>query len=249
MAANASAGRAVEGTPSAYAPLRRTVFRGLWLASLASNVGTWVQNVGAAWLMTGLSASPLMVALVQAATTLPVFLVGLPAGALADVVDRRRLLLVSQGWMLAAAGLLAAITAVGLVTPAVLLTLTFALGLGFALNAPAWQAVIPELVPRDEVQAAVGLNGISVNASRAVGPALGGLLVAAAGPEAAFLLNAASFIGVIVVLYRWDRPVERSNLPAERLAGAIRAGVRYVRHAADVQAILARTLGRVDEFV
>src|SRR5436305_810356 len=139
---------------SPYAPLRRSVFRGLWLASLTSNVGTWVQNVGAAWLMTGLSPSPLLVALVQAATTLPVFLVGLPAGALADVVDRRRLLLVAQGWMLAAAGLLAALTAAGLVTPAVLLALTFALGLGFALNAPAWQAVIPELVPRDEVPAA-----------------------------------------------------------------------------------------------
>ncbi|MDB5305951.1 MAG: transporter [Gemmataceae bacterium] len=242
MAADTTVDHAAgDSPPSAYAPLRRAVFRGLWLASLAANVGTWVQNVGAAWLMTGLSPSPLLVALVQAATTLPVFLVGLPAGALADVVDRRRLLLVAQGWMLAAAGLLAALTAAGLVTPAVLLALTFAIGLGFALNAPAWQAVIPELVPREEVQAAVGLNGISVNASRAVGPAVGGLLVAAAGPEAAFLLYAVSFVAVLVVLYRWDRPAERSTLPAERLVGAMRAGLRYVRHAPAVRAVLVRT--------
>ncbi len=198
MAADTSTDPAAGGSSSAYAPLRQSVFRGLWLASLASNVGTWVQNVGAAWLMRDLSASPLLVALVQAATTLPVFLVGLPAGALADIVDRRRLLLLTQGWMLVAAGLLAALTAAGLATPAVLLALTFALGLGFALNAPAWQAVVPELVPRAEIQAAVGLNGISVNASRAVGPALGGLLVAAAGPGAAFLLNAVSFVAVMV---------------------------------------------------
>src|SRR6516162_4662123 len=169
---------------SASAPLRQPVFRALWLASLASNLGTWLQNVGAGWLMTGLTPSPLMAALVQAATTLPVFLLALPAGALADVIDRRRLLLAAQGWMLVAAAALAAATAAGVVTPWLLLALTFALGLGFALNAPAWQAAVPELVPRAEVPAAVALNGVSVNASRAVGPALGGVLVAAAGPGA-----------------------------------------------------------------
>jgi MFS family permease len=223
-----------------YAPLRRSVFRALWVASLASNLGTWLQNVAAGWLMTALTPSPLMIALVQAATTLPVFLLALPAGALADVIDRRRLLLTAQGWMLVAAAALAAFTAAGVVTPWLLLALTFALGLGFALNAPAWQAVVPELVPRAEVPAAVALNGVSLNASRAVGPALGGVLVAAAGPGAAFLLNALSFVAVLWVLYRWDRPPDASALPAERLVGAMRAGARYVRHAPAFRAVLVR---------
>jgi predicted MFS family arabinose efflux permease len=191
--------------------------------------------------MTDLTTSPLMAALVQAATTLPVFLLGLPAGALADVIDRRRLLLAAQAWMLAAAAALAAVTAAGLVTPWLLLALTFALGLGFALNAPAWQAVVPELVPRAEVPAAVALNGVSVNASRAVGPALGGVLVAAAGPGAAFLLNALSFVAVLWVLFRWDRPATAGALPAERLVGAMRAGVRYVRYAPAFRAVLVRS--------
>jgi MFS family permease len=225
---------------SAYAPLRQPVFRALWIASLVSNLGTWVQNVGAGWLMTGLTPSPLMAALVQAATTLPFFLLALPAGALADVIDRRRLLLAAQGWMLLAAAALAAVTAVGAVTPWLLLALTFALGLGFALNAPAWQAVVPELVPRAEVPAAVALNGVSVNASRAVGPALGGVLVAAAGPGAAFLLNALSFVAVLWVLFRWDRPAAASALPAERLVGAMRAGVRFVRYTPAFRAVLVR---------
>jgi MFS family permease len=225
---------------SAYAPLRQPVFRALWLASLVSNLGTWLQNVGAGWLMTSLTPSPLPVALVQAATTLPVFLLALPAGALADVIDRRRLLLVAQGWMLVAAAALAAVTAAGVVTPWLLLALTFALGLGFALNAPAWQAVVPEVVPRAEVPAAIALNGVSVNASRAVGPALGGVLVAAAGPGAAFLLNALSFVAVLGVLLSWHRPATRSALPAEGLVGAMRAGVRYVRHAPAFRAVLVR---------
>ncbi|HJZ59701.1 MAG TPA: MFS transporter [Gemmataceae bacterium] len=241
----ANSGSATERTPgtgdaSAYAPLRRPIFRALWIASLASNLGTWLQNVGAGWLMTSLTPSPLMVALVQAATTLPVFLLAIPAGALADVIDRRRLLLAAQGWMLAAAASVAAVTAAGVVTPWLLLALTFALGLGFALNAPAWQAVVPEVVPRAEVPAAVALNGVSMNASRAVGPALGGVLVAAAGPEAAFLLNALSFLVVVWVLFRWDRPAAAGALPAERLVGAMRAGVRYVRHAPAFRAVLVR---------
>src|SRR5262245_57766462 len=241
----ANSGSATERTPgtgdaSAYAPLRRPIFRALWIASLASNLGTWLQNVGAGWLMTSLTPSPLMVALVQAATTLPVFLLAIPAGALADVIDRRRLLLAAQGWMLAAAASVAAVTAAGVVTPWLLLALTFALGLGFALNAPAWQAVVPEVVPRAEVPAAVALHGVSMNASRAVGPALGGVLVAAAGPEAAFLLNALSFLVVVWVLFRWDRPAAAGALPAERLVGAMRAGVRYVRHAPAFRAVLVR---------
>jgi MFS family permease len=224
-----------------WSPLASPLFRGLWIAALVSNIGTWVQDVGAAWLMTSLAPSPLMVALVQAATTLPIFLLALPAGALADVVDRRRLLLVTQGWMLAATGVLGALTFAGATGPWTLLALTFVVGLGAALNAPAWQAIIPELVARPELPAALALNGVGINAARALGPALGGLVVAAAGPGAAFLLNAASFAGVIAVLYRWRRPVRHSTLPAERMMGAILAGLRYVRHAPDLRSVLVRS--------
>src|SRR6478672_3946904 len=141
-----------EGTTaeSAWAPMSHPVFRALWIASLVSNIGTWMQNVGAAWTMTSLSPSPLMVALVQSATSLPVFVVGLPAGAVADIVDRRRLLLVTQTWMLAAAALLAVLAFVDLMTPTTLLVLTFALGIGAAMNTPTWLAITPELVPPSE---------------------------------------------------------------------------------------------------
>jgi MFS family permease len=230
---------------SAWSPLGHQLFRSLWIASLASNIGTWMQNVGAAWLMTDLSASPLMVALVQAATNLPFFVLAIPAGALADIVDRRRLLLVAQSWMLIVAAALAVVTFTGQMTPALLLTLTFLLGLGAALNAPAWQATTPDLVPRAEIPAAVALGGISLNGARAVGPALGGLLVAAAGPGATFLFNAVSFLGVLFVLARWRRPHETSALPAERFVGAMRVGLRYVRNAPSFQAVLIRTLAFV----
>jgi MFS family permease len=177
----------------------------------------------------------------QIATSLPVFLIGLPTGALADIIDRRRLLLFWQAWMLIVAVVLSGVTLLGVVTPWLLLTLTFVLGLGAAMSAPAWQAIVPELVPRPELPAAVALNGAGFNIARAVGPALGGLVVAAAGPAAVFLLNALSFLGIIVVLYRWHCPSRRSALPAERLVGAMRAGVRYVRHAPALQAVLMRT--------
>jgi MFS family permease len=232
-------------TLSAYAPLRRPLFRWLWIASLASNIGTWMQNVGAAWLMTELSASVLMVALVQSATNLPFFVLAIPAGALADIGDRRRVLLIAQGWMLVVAVVLSGLTFAGLMTPWLLLTMTFLLGLGSALNSPAWQASTPELVPRDEVAAAVALSGVSMNVARAIGPALGGLLVAAVGPGATFSLNAVSFVGLLVVLSQWDRPQEASALPAERLAGAMRAGVRFVLHAPPFQAVLIRGIAFV----
>lgn len=216
------------------------LFRSLWLATLASNLGTWLQNVGAAWLMTELTTSPVLVALVQAATSLPMFLLALPAGALADVFDRRRLLLVAQGWMLAVAALLATLTLAGAMTPWLLLAATFALGLGAAINQPAWQAIIPELVPREELAPAVALGSVGFNLARAAGPALGGALVATAGAGANFLLNALSFLGVIVMLFRWRRPVEAPVLPAERVVGAMRTGLRYVRHSPAVLAVVVR---------
>jgi MFS family permease len=227
-------------TSSAWSPLRYPLFRVLWIATVASNVGTWMQNVAAVWLMTSLTSTPLLVALVQTATSLPVFLVGLAAGALADVVDRRRLLLFTQGWMLVAAAALGILTLAGAATPWVVLALTFAIGLGAALNSPAWQAITNELVPRRELPAAVALGGVGFNLARAVGPALGGAVVAAAGAGVAFLLNAASFLGVMFVLYRWRREPETSTLPGERVFGAIRAGLRYARYAPALPAVLVR---------
>jgi MFS family permease len=200
-----------------------------------------MHNVGAEWLMTTLAPTPFVVALMQTAETAPTFLLALPAGALADIVDRRRLLLFSQAWMLVAAVGLAGVTLAGVTTPSVLLVLTFALGLGSAMNAPAWQAIVPELVPRRELTSAVSLNSVAFNIARAVGPALGGIIVAAAGPWAVFLLNSCSFVGVIFVLYRWRREKVESISPTERVAGAMRAGLRYARHAPELKSVLVRT--------
>ena len=227
---------------SAWSPLRHAVFRTLWTAAVFSNVGTWMQNVAGVWLMTSLTPSPVMVALMTTATSLPVFLVVLPAGALADIVDRRRMLLFTQGWMCAAAAGLSALTLMGATTPWPLLAFTFALGLGQAMNMPVWQAIIPGLVSREELPFAVALNGVAFNIARTVGPALGGILVALAGPGPVFLLNAASFLGVIAVIYRWDRSPRKSALPAEHIFGAIRAGTRYAVHAPELRAVLARCL-------
>jgi MFS family permease len=227
---------------SPWRPLGEPAFRALWTASLASNVGTWMHDASAAWLMTTLDPSPLMVALMQTATSLPFFLLALPAGALADIVDRRRLLLVTQVWMLCAATALGICTLMHLTGPWILLGLTLALGLGAALNAPAWQATTPELVPPEQLPAAVALTGVSVNVARAVGPALGGLLVAALGTGWVFLLNAVSFLGVVAVLVRWRREVNvTSRLPPEDVPGAMRAGLRYVRHSAPFRGVLVRT--------
>ena len=223
---------------SAWSPFSHPVFRDLWLATVVSNVGTWMQSVGAAWLMTSLSPSPVLVALVQAATSLPMFILALPAGALADIADRRRLLLVTQGWMLAMAAVLGALTYLRATTPWVLLALTFLLGLGAAMNAPAWMALVPELVPRRDLAKAISINSAGFNLSRAVGPAAGGAIVAAAGPGATFLLNAVSFLGVLVVLYRWRREETPAALPAERMVAAMLTGLRYVRHAPDLKAVL-----------
>jgi MFS family permease len=227
-------------TTSAWSPLRQPLFRALWMAAVASNIGTWMHDVGGVWLMTSLSPSPIMVALMQTATSLPFFFLALPAGALADVVDRRRLLLVTQGWMMATAAVLAGVTLVGLTTPWSLLGLTFALGLGAAMNAPAWQAITPELVPRHELPSAVALSGVGLNLARAVGPAVGGFVVAAIGPSAVFLLNALSCVGIIVVLYRWQRAPRRSALPPEHMIGAMRAGVRFAWHAPALRTVLVR---------
>jgi len=225
---------------SAWTPLREPLFRVLWIAAFASNVGTWMQNVAAAWLMTSLTSSATMVALVQTAASLPIFLVGLLSGAIGDVVDRRKLLLVAQGWMLAVAGALGILTLLGAITPWVLLLLTFALGLGAVMMAPTWQAIQPELVPREEFSQAISLGAVQFNLARAVGLALGGLVVAIAGPGAVFLLNAASFLAVAIPIYRWQRPTDESMLPPEHVTAAVWSGIRYVRNAPGIRAVLVR---------
>src|SRR4051794_27673349 len=225
---------------SAWDPLREPLFRSLWFAAVISYTGTWMQNVGAGWLMTQLTMDPFKVGLVQAATTLPVFLVILPAGALADMVDRRRFLLITQAWMVVAAGLLGIFTLLGYMTPWTLLLFTFLLGIGAVMNDPAWQAITPEVVCRENHAPAVALNSVGFNVARAVGPALGGLVIAAAGSGVAFLLNAASFFGVIFFLYRWKRP-HFEQIETGRVRDALLAGLRYVRGAPLVRSILIRT--------
>lgn len=222
-------------------PLRQRPFLDLWIAALVSNIGTWMQNVGAAWFMASLSDSPLIVSLVQSATYLPVAVVGLLAGALADVVDRRRVLLVTQAWMMVAALALAVVTLVGAVTPAMLLGLTVLFGFGFAFNGPASKAVIDDLVPSAQLPAAVALNGVVINVGRAAGPALAGVLIAGVGPGAVFGVNALSFVGALVVLARWRRPQPAPVGPRERMTEAVASGVRFVRFTPEITAVLVRT--------
>ena len=200
-----------------------------------------MQSVGAAWLMATLAPTALLVALVQTATNLPVFLMGVPAGAIADIADRRKLLLITQGWMLLAAAILGALTLSGATGPWTLLWLTFALGLGSAMNGPAWQAIMPELVPKKELPGAIALNSVGFNLARAAGPALGGLVVAAIGAGATFVLNAVSFVGVMMVLYMWKRKPEHVSTSPERVWTAIGAGMRYIRFAPSMHAVLLRS--------
>lgn len=221
--------------------MRQPVFRALWLASLFSNIGTWMHEVGAGWLMTSLAPTPVLVSAVQAASSLPMFLLALPGGVVADLGDRRRILLVTQSWQASIALALGVMTLTHVVTPWVLLLMTFGLAAGTALNAPAWQSILPELVGPSELASAVTLNSISFNIARALGPAIGGLAIAALGSAANFMFNAASFFGVLIVLYRWKRDDSGdSRLPAEHFVGALRTGARYVRHAPYLHAVMVR---------
>ena len=201
-----------------------------------------MQNVAGVWLMTSLTQSPIKIALMQTATSLPVFLVVIPAAAMVDIVDRRRMLLFTQGWMCAAAAGLSILTFWGTTGEWELLAFTFALGLGSAMNVPLWQALVPRLVPATELPAAVALNGVAFNIARAVGPALGGAVVALAGPGPVFLLNAISFVGVMIIVYGWDASGRPNLLPSERVIGAMKTGVRYMLHAPPLRAVLIRCL-------
>ncbi|HBD07558.1 MAG TPA: MFS transporter [Syntrophobacteraceae bacterium] len=226
----------------AWEPLRHPFFRALWLATVVSNIGTWMQNTAAAWLMTSLTSSTLMIALVQTATTIPIFVLALPAGVLADIIDRRRLILMTQLWMLAIATLLGLLTLADLVSPWILLALTAMLALGSAMNAPAWLSILPELVPRSLLGEAISLNSASFNLARAVGPALGGLVVASMGPAGAFLLNAVSFLAVVAVVYRWRRSSCVEQEAVGGLGAAFRTGIHYVLDTTTLHAALARSV-------
>jgi len=229
--------RAVSG---AWTPLQTALFRNLWIATIVSNVGAWMQDVGAGWLMTSLSSSPSIVALVEAADSFPLMLLALPAGALADIVDRRRLLIVIQFYLLIVTATLGILTLLDMMTAWTLLGFVFILGVGNAVMMPAWSAIVPELVPPDEMPAAVALNSVAINAARAVGPAIAGVLVAAVGVWLVFVLNALSYVGILAVLLRWRREHHKSTLPAERFLTAIRVGMRFVMHTHALQVVLIR---------
>lgn len=229
-------------TTSPWSPLRHATFRWLWLASIASNIGTWMHEVGAGWLMTSLSVNPLHVALVQVAGSAPMFFLALPAGALADIVDKRRYLLGVQLWMATVAMLLALLTLYGLISVPLLLVLTLGMGVGTALMMPAWSALTPELVDKRDLGSAIALSSLGINVARAIGPAIAGVLVSLTGPWATFALNAASFFAVIAVLYLWRREPSPALFPAERLLGAVRAGWRYSRSSKPLQAVLLRAV-------
>jgi MFS family permease len=225
---------------SPLAPFKHDTFRVIWVASLASNFGGLIQAVGAAWMMTSITDSVNMVALVQASTSLPIMLFSLVSGALADNFDRRRIMLVAQCFMLCVSALLTLFTYFGLISPWLLLFFTFLIGCGTALNNPSWQASVGDMVPREVVPAAVALNSMGFNITRSVGPAIGGVIVAAAGAAAAFAANTLSYFVILYALVRWRREVSLSALPRESMGRAISAGLRYVAMSPNIGKVLVR---------
>jgi MFS family permease len=226
---------------SVAAPLRHPVFRRIWLASLVSNLGLLIQGVGAAWAMTQMTSSADKVALVQTALMLPIMLISMPAGAIADMYDRRIVALVSLSIALSGATALTVMAWLNLVTPEILLVFCFVVGSGNALFGPAWQSSVSEQVPAETLPSAVALNGISYNIARSFGPAIGGIIVATAGAVAAFAANAIFYIPLLVVLFLWRRVSEPSRLPRERLNRAMVSGVRYIANSPSIRIVLART--------
>jgi len=223
------------------APLRHSVFRRIWLASLLSNLGILIQGVGAAWAMTQMAASADKVALVQTALMLPVMLISMPAGAIADMHDRRIVAMVSLSIALVGATVLTTLAWFSLITPSILLSLCFVVGSGMALFGPAWQSSVSEQVPSETLPAAVALNGISYNIARSFGPAIGGVVVATAGAVAAFAANAVLYLPLLTVLFLWNRVSEPSRLPREKLSRAIVSGVRYITNSPPIKIVLTRT--------
>lgn len=227
--------------PSLLASLNSPIFRAVWIASLASNFGGLIQSVGASWMMTSIGSAG-MVALVQASVTLPIMLLSLPAGALADTFDRRKMMLAAQVFMLVMSVTLSLFAWAGWITPWVLLVFTFLIGCGAAMNGPAWQASVGEMVPRRDLAGAVALNSMGFNLARSVGPAVGGMIVAAAGAAAAFTVNAFTYTGLIFVLARWKPERPARTLPREGLGVAMWTGLRYVAMSGRIGSVLPRAL-------
>jgi MFS family permease len=225
---------------AALEPLKLPVFRMLWSTWLIANICMWMNDVAAAWMMTSLTTSPIWVALVQSASTLPVFLLGLPSGALADILDRRRWLMATQFWLAGTAIVLCAAIALDMMTAPLLLALTFANGIGLALRWPVFSAIVPELVPRPQLPAALGLNGIAMNASRIIGPLTAGMLIASAGSVWVFALNAVLSVASGFVVLRWRREHTPNPLGRERLISAMRVGVQFVWQSQRMRAVLSR---------
>jgi len=226
-----------------FGAFHHVAFLVIWTATVVANIGTWMYSAASGWLMTSLNADPVSVALVQVASSLPIFLFAIPAGALADILDKRRFLLLGEIVTTLVAALFAVLVARNLVTPMVLLVFTFLVGAGAAITAPAWEAIVPLLVPRRDLQGAVAANAVGVNVSRAAGPALGGVITAGFGIAAPFWMNAASNLSVILALLWWHPPQrDAGRLPPERFVGAIKAGLRHVRHNAFMHSTLIRTI-------
>jgi len=243
--ANAAGTPSAPAAPSAWDALRYPVFRSLWIATVVSNIGAWMYNAASGWLMTSLSPSPLIVSLVQVANSLPLFLFALPAGALADMLDKRRLILALEILTTAFSAVFALLVTLHAVGPTLLLLFIFLLGILAALETPAWQAIVPLLVPASALSSAVAVNSVGVNISRVIGPAITGGIIVGLGIAAPFWLDAFSNAGVIGVIYRWRPPARATvhSLPAESLTGAIRAGMRYARYHRALRATLVRAVG------
>src|ERR1700723_2201855 len=237
-----AANKPVSPAPGIFSPLRYPVFRRIWTASLLSNLGLLVLGVGAAWSMTKISSSTSMVALVQTSLMLPVALVSTPAGAIADMFDRRIVGLVALSIALTGSISLSALAWLGVVTPVILLVFCFIIGSGMALFGPAWQASVSEQVPVEALPSAVALNGISYNIARSFGPAIGGVIVASAGAVATFVTNAPLYLPLLIVLLFWRRLKEPPRLPPQTLARAVVSGVRYIVPSPPIRIVLGRTL-------
>jgi MFS family permease len=226
---------------SPWTPLREPTFRMLWLVWVAANVSMWMNDVAAAWLMTSLTTSPTLIAMVQTASALPVFLLGLPSGALADIVDRRRYFMATQIWLAANAALLYVASIFGWINATLLLVLVGLNGVGLAMRWPVFAAIIPEVVPRHQLTTALALNAVAMNISRVVGPLLAGLIISAAGSEWVFGLNFVMSVGAAIAISRWKREKKASILPGERFIGAMRLGWQYVRESRRMRSAIIRT--------
>ena len=241
MAADAPA--PTKPAEGAFTPLREKVFAVLWIATVLGNVGSFMRDIASAWIVTELTTNPAAVAAVQAAATLPVFLFAIPAGVLSDILDRRRFLIAVQCALACVSAMLLALAHTGTLSVASLVALTFAGGVGAALMGPTWQSIVPELVPRRQLKAAVGLNSLGVNIARAIGPALGGLLLAAFGAAFTYGVDLISYACVIAALWWWRRPAAAQNDLSEHFLGAFRAGLRYARASRELHVVLVRAVG------